>query len=207
MAKLNVKPTRGELSKLKERLTLATRGHKLLKDKRDELVRQFILLIRQNNELRQKVEDKLQPVMQEFVLAKTLEDDRMVNELFSTPTKEVSLRIREDNIMSVRVPKLHVNITDLNTKSDSDYSFVSSNSGMDEAIIAIEDSLQDLLDLAEIEKTCQLMASEIEKTRRRVNGLEYQIIPDLEETIYFIEMKLEENERAATTRMMKIKDR
>lgn len=207
MAKLNVKPTRGELSKLKDRLELATRGHKLLKDKRDELVRQFILLIRQNNELRQKVEENLQPVMQDFVLAKTLENDRMVNETFATPTKDVSLRIREDNIMSVRVPKLHVDIEDLDTSSDSDYSFVASNSEMDETIVAIENSLQDLLDLAEIEKTCQLMASEIEKTRRRVNALEYQTIPNLEETIYFIEMKLEENERSSITRMIKIKDR
>lgn len=206
MAKLNVKPTRGELSKLQDRLSLARRGHKLLKDKQDELMRQFIILIRQNNELRQAVEVKLMAAMQEFTLAKTLETDQVVQEMFSVPAKQVELYIDKENIMNVQVPRFHINVTDLNANSDVDYSFLASNSGMDDALEAIESSLDGLLKLAEIEKTCQLMADEIEKTRRRVNALEYQTIPNLEETIHFIEMKLEEAERSAITRMMKVKD-
>ncbi|MBG9988498.1 V-type ATP synthase subunit D [Aerococcaceae bacterium DSM 111176] len=206
MAKLNVKPTRGELAKLKDRLSLATRGHKLLKDKQDELMRQFIILIRQNNELRQSVEAKLVAAMQEFTLAKTLETDQIVQEIFSVPNKEVDLYIDEETIMSVGVPRFHIDVSDTAKKSDMEYSYLASNSGMDDAIEATESSLNELLELAEIEKTCQLMADEIEKTRRRVNGLEYQTIPNLEETIHFIEMKLEEAERASITRMMKVKD-
>lgn len=206
MAKLNVKPTRGELSKLEDRLALAKRGHKLLKDKQDELMRQFISLIRDNNELRQAVEEKLVDAMQSFTMAKTLETDQIVQEMFSVPTKEVELYIDQENIMSVPVPRFHIDVKDISSKSDMEYSYLSSNSGMDDALEAIKKSLDDLLKLAEIEKTCQLMADEIEKTRRRVNGLEYQIIPNLEETIHFIEMKLEENERASITRMMKVKD-
>ncbi|MGO4938788.1 V-type ATP synthase subunit D [Fundicoccus sp. Sow4_D5] len=206
MAKLNVKPTRMELRRLKSQLVTATSGHKLLKDKQDELMRQFIKLIRQNNELREKVENSLVGSMQDFVLAKSLENDQMVQGLFAVPTKEISLRIRIDSIMSVRVPKMHTDVYEHGQTDRAYYSYLNSNSGMDEAIDEISASLDDLLTLAEIEKTCQLMADEIEKTRRRVNSLEFRTIPQLEETIYFIEMKLEETERANVTRMMKVKD-
>lgn len=208
MARLNVKPTRMELSNLKARLKTATRGHKLLKDKRDELMRQFIDLIRENNRLRKEVESHLVEGMQEFVLAKSLESDQIVQELFAVPSKSVDLFIRKENIMSVNVPKMHIDVKDL-TRDESEervYSYVGSNSQMDSAISSITSSLDDLLKLAEIEKSCQLMADEIEKTRRRVNGLEYQTIPQLEETIYYIEMKLEEAERSNVIRMMKVKD-
>ena len=206
MAKLNVKPTRMELRRLKSQLVTATSGHKLLKDKQDELMRQFIKLIRQNNELREKVEDSLVGSMQDFVLDKSLENDQMVQGLFAVPTKEISLRMRIDSIMSVRVPKMHTDVYEHGQTDRAYYSYLNSNSGMDEAIDEISASLDDLLKLAEIEKTCQLMADEIEKTRRRVNSLEFRTIPQLEETIYFIEMKLEESERANVTRMMKVKD-
>ena len=184
MARLNVKPTRMELNTLKERLKTATRGHKLLKDKRDELMRRFIESVRENDRLRQKVEAALVGNMQEFVLAKCLE-----------------------NVMSVRVPKMHAHIDNPYGDDEGDvvYSYVASNSQMDNTIQEMEELLPDLLRLAEIEKTCQLMADEIEKTRRRVNGLEYATIPDLKETIYYIEMKLEEAERANLVRMMKVK--
>lgn len=206
MAKLNVKPTRGELNRLKERLELASRGHKLLKDKQDELVRQFIVLIKQNNEMRKSVEDKLVGVMQEFALAKAMTNDKMVNEMFSVPTKEVGVYLNTESVMNVRVPKFFIDVSQNTSEQDMGYSYLVSNSGMDDVLVAIESAMQEMLDLAEVEKTAQLMADEIEKTRRRVNGLEYRIIPDLEETIYFIEMKLAENERAMVTRMMKIKD-
>lgn len=206
MVRLNVNPTRMELSILKERLKTATRGHKLLKDKQDELMRQFIIKIKENNVLRKKIESQLITAMQEFVLAKSLKSDQMVQEIFSMPSKEVNLRIRYDSVMNVKIPKLNYEIKDQSLDSEFPYSYVATNSEMDQAIIAIDDSLEDMLKLAEIEKGCQLMADEIEKTRRRVNALEFRTIPQLEETIYFIEMKLEEAERAQVTRMMKIKD-
>ena len=206
MARLNVNPTRMELSILKDRLKTATRGHKLLKDKQDELMRQFILKIKENNELRKKVEAKLQEAMRDFVLAKTTQSDQMVQEMLSIPSKEVHLRLRLDSIMSVKVPKIHSEIVQNETDSEFPYSFIATNAGMDQAINHIQNSLDDLLKLAEIEKSSQLMADEIEKTRRRVNALEFRTIPQLEETIYFIEMKLEEAERAQLTRMMKVKD-
>ena len=207
MARLNVKPTRMELNILKERLKTATRGHKLLKDKRDELMRRFIEAVRENNRLRQKVEAALVGNMQDFVMAKSLESDLMVEEIFAVPTREVILHIEEENVMSVRVPKLHVRIDNPYGDDEGDvvYSYLASNSQMDSTIQEMGNLLPDLLKLAEIEKSCQLMADEIEKTRRRVNGLEYATIPDLKETIYYIEMKLEEAERANLVRIMKVK--
>ncbi|MFQ9597141.1 MAG: V-type ATP synthase subunit D [Streptococcus sp.] len=207
MARLNVKPTRMELNILKERLKTATRGHKLLKDKRDELMRRFIEAVRENNRLRQKVEAALVGNMQDFVMAKSLESDLMVEEIFAVPTREVMLHIEEENVMSVRVPKLHARIDNPYREDEGDvvYSYLASNSQMDSTIQEMGDLLPDLLKLAEIEKSCQLMADEIEKTRRRVNGLEYATIPDLKETIYYIEMKLEEAERANLVRIMKVK--
>ena len=207
MARLNVKPTRMELNILKERLKTATRGHKLLKDKRDELMRRFIEAVRENNRLRQKVEAALVGNMQDFVMAKSLESDLMVEEIFAVPTREVMLHIEEENVMSVRVPELHARIENPYGDDEGDvvYSYLASNSQMDSTIQEMGDLLPDLLKLAEIEKSCQLMADEIEKTRRRVNGLEYATIPDLKETIYYIEMKLEEAERANLVRIMKVK--
>lgn len=206
MARLNVKPTRGELSKLKQRLKLASRGHKLLKDKQDELMRQFIILIRENNEIRKQVEERLTGVMKEFVLAKSTESQFEIDEMFAIPSKTTTLHIGQENIMSVKVPKMFTNIHEDQASTEVEYSYLTSNAGMDQAIYNVEHSLDDLLLLAEVEKKCQLMAEEIEKTRRRVNALEYRTIPELEETIYFIEMKLEEAERSALTRIMKVKD-
>ena len=207
MARLNVKPTRMELSNLKERLKTATRGHKLLKDKRDELMRRFVDLIRENNELRKEVETALVGHMQDFVMAKSLENTLMVEEMFSVPTKEVQLFIETENVMSVTVPKMHSHIENPYGDDNGDvvYSYLASNSEMDDILVAIEGLTEKLLRLAEIEKSCQLMADEIEKTRRRVNGLEYSTIPQLEETIHYIELKLEETERANLVRIMKVK--
>lgn len=207
MTRLNIKPTRMELNNLKERLKTATRSHKLLKDKRDELMRRFIEAVRENNRLRQKVEEALVGHMQDFVLAKALESDLMVEEIFAVPMREINLHIEQENIMSVRVPKMHAHIANPYGDDEGDvvYSYVASNSQMDETIEDMSNLLPDLLRLAEIEKSCQLMADEIEKTRRRVNGLEYATIPDLIETIQYIEMKLEEAERASLVRVMKVK--
>ncbi|WP_161877647.1 V-type ATP synthase subunit D [Alkalibacterium sp. MB6] len=207
MAKLNVNPTRMELANLKRRLSLATRGHKLLKDKQDELMRQFILLIRKNNELRNVVEEKLEKAMQSFSMAKSLLHENYIEELMAVPSRSVSLQIDRKNIMSVRVPQMHFRYVNPDEESsDLSYGFLNSNGELDLTFDSLIDVMPQMLELAEIEKTCQLMADEIEKTRRRVNALEYMTIPQLEETIYFIQMKLDESERAAITRLMKVKD-
>ncbi|MCQ9209721.1 V-type ATP synthase subunit D [Granulicatella seriolae] len=206
MVRLNVKPTRMELRALKQRLTVAKRGHKLLKDKQDELMRQFIDLIRKNNELRTNVEERLILGMQSFVLAKASLNEAFIEELVAIPPQNVSLEVREKNIMSVFVPEMNFTVQEQSKESDFKYGYLNSNSEIDDSINQISQVLPDLLALTEIEKTCQLMADEIEKTRRRVNALEYRMIPQLEETIYYIEMKLEENERASITRIMKVKD-
>ncbi|WP_216731358.1 V-type ATP synthase subunit D [Streptococcus mitis] len=203
MVRLNVKPTRMELNNLKERLKTAERGHKLLKDKRDELMRRFISLIRENNQLRKEVESYLIDNLKSFAVAKSLKNSLMVEELFSIPSKEIELFIEKENIMSVTVPRMYMNITSQN--ENSEYSYLSSNSEMDDVFATMNSLIDKLLRLAEVEKTCQLMADEIEKTRRRVNGLEYSIIPNLSETIHYIELKLEEAERANLVRIMKVK--
>lgn len=203
MVRLNVKPTRMELNNLKERLKTAERGHKLLKDKRDELMRRFISLIRENNQLRKEVESYLVDNLKSFAVAKSLKNSQMVEELFSIPSKEIELFVEKENIMSVTVPRMHMNITSQN--ENSEYSYLSSNSEMDDVFATMNSLIDKLLRLAEVEKTCQLMADEIEKTRRRVNGLEYSIIPNLSETIHYIELKLEEAERANLVRIMKVK--
>lgn len=207
MARVNVKPTRMELSNLKSRLVLSTRGHKLLKDKQDELMRQFINLIRENNILRDEVEKELTASMRSFVVAKSLLNEAFIEELFAVPATAVELDIQENNIMSVVVPQMNFSMVDQDDKStDLQYGYVNSNGELDDAIKKIEDILPKLLKLTEIEKTCQLLADEIEKTRRRVNALEYKMIPQLQETIRYIQMKLEENERSSIVRMMKVKD-
>ncbi|HGS0072834.1 TPA: V-type ATP synthase subunit D [Streptococcus pneumoniae] len=203
MVRLNVKPTRMELNNLKERLKTAERGHKLLKDKRDELMRRFICLIRENNQLRKEVESYLIDNLKAFAVAKSLKNSLMVEELFSIPSKEIELFVEKENIMSVTVPRMYMNITSQN--ENSEYSYLSSNSEMDDVFATMNSLIDKLLRLAEVEKTCQLMADEIEKTRRRVNGLEYSIIPNLSETIHYIELKLEEAERANLVRIMKVK--
>lgn len=193
MARLNVKPTRMELSNLKSRLVLSTRGHKLLKDKQDELMRQFINLIRENNILRDEVEKELTASMRSFVVAKSLLNEAFIEELFAVPATAVELDIQENNIMSVVVPQMNFSMVDQDDKStDLQYGYVNSNGELDDAIKKIEDILPKLLKLTEIEKTCQLLADEIEKTRRRVNALEYKMIPQLQETIRYIQMKLED---------------
>ena len=207
MAKLNVNPTRMELSKLKKRLTTATRGHKLLKDKQDELMRQFINLVKYNNELRKSVEAELEGSFKDFVMASAVMSSEFLEEAVAYPKDSVSVEVGTKNIMSVNVPqmKFHRQLQD-SEGSIYPYGFASTSSELDDAIGKLESILPKLLELAEVEKSTQLMADEIEKTRRRVNALEYMTIPQLEETIKFIRMKLDENERGALTRLMKVKD-
>ncbi len=205
MNKLNVNPTRMELTKLKKRLSVATRGYKLLKDKQDELIRRFIILIKYNNDLRKKVENKLSDSFKDFVISRGILGNEFLDEAMIYSSNKVRLDIGAKNIMSVNVPVLRFD--DVSNYSDRiQYGFFNTNSELDSAIINLRSIFSELLELAEVEKSSQLMADEIEKTRRRVNALEYRTIPDLKETIKYIRMKLDENERGALTRLMKVKD-
>lgn len=206
MVKLNVNPTRMELTRLKKQLTTASRGHKLLKDKQDELMRRFILLVKKNNVMRAEVEEELQQAMKNFSVADALLNDKYIEELLAVPKERVTLDVIEKDVMSVKVPIMNFQHEKELADGPLEYGFLNSNDELDQSIKKFTKVLPKLLELTEIEKTCQLMAKEIEKTRRRVNALEYMTIPQLEETIYFIKMKLEENERAEVTRMIKVKN-
>lgn len=205
MARLNVNPTRMELSKLKIRLKTAARGHKLLKDKQDELMRQFIEMVKQNKKLREKVEEKLQNSFKDFLLARGVMSDEMLENAVAYPKEEISLNVKMKNIMSVNVPEMTFVKKNADESNIYPYGFAQTSADLDDAISGLNDIMLELLELAQIEKACQLMADEVEKTRRRVNALEYMTIPQLKETIRFIQMKLDENERASITRLMKVK--
>jgi V/A-type H+/Na+-transporting ATPase subunit D len=208
MAKLNVNPTRMELTGLKRRRATAVRGHKLLKDKQDELMRQFIDLIRENNETRRAVEEALMEAYRDFGLARAIMSSTLLEAAIMIPRSRVQLDIKRKNIMSVNIPVMSVHHQKLasNEAFDLPYGFVSTTPALDIAVEKLTALLPLLLHLAEVEKACQLMADEIEKTRRRVNALEYTTIPQLQETIRYIKMKLDENERGNTIRLMKIKE-
>lgn len=205
MAKLNVNPTRMELSNLKRRLSTATRGHKLLKDKQDELMRQFIDLIRENRKMRVEVEKELSEAFQAFLMASAVMSPEMLEEAVCFPKAQVSLEIETKNVMSVIIPEMKISLSK-DEGAMYPYGFTETSAELDTAIDKLSKVLEKLLQLAELEKSTQLMAVEIEKSRRRVNALEYKQIPDLEETIKYIRMKLDENERATLTRLMKVKD-
>ncbi len=194
-----------ELSKLKKRVAIATRGHKLLKDKQDELIKKFVDLVRRNKELREQVEKELTSSLQDFVMARALMPEEILEESLMYPIASVDLEIGRQNIMSVIVPT----ITSGQTEEDKNvysYGFANTSGQLDDAISILSGVLSKMLELSEVEKTCQLMAVEIEKTRRRVNALEHIMIPQMTEAIKYITMKLEENERGNITRLMKIKD-
>lgn len=207
MAILNVNPTRMELTKLKARLATATRGHKLLKDKQDELMRRFIEMIRRNKTLRENVEKELIEVFKEFLVSSAIMSPEFLEEAVALPKEEITVDIRKKNIMSVNVPVMNfVRKLAEDPGSIYPYGYAQTSSELDDAISRLYAIMPQLLDLAEVEKSCQLMADEIERTRRRVNALEYRTIPELQETIKFIRMKLDENERGTITRLMKVKE-
>ncbi len=206
MARLNVNPTRMEMTRLKARLKTSVRGHKLLKDKQDELMRQFIGLIHKNKDLREKVEKDLSAAFADVMLARAINPSEMIDEALSIPKGSLGVNIDIKNMMSVNVPQMDFVKSEIEEDDIYPYGFMNTTSQLDDAINKINLILPELLKLAEIEKACQLMADEIESTRRRVNALEYMTIPQLEETIEYIRMKLEENERSSITRLMKVKD-
>ena len=203
---MNINPTRMELTNLKRKLITARRGHKLLKDKRDELMRRFLELVRENKQLRRRVEAGIMQANTHMAIARSVMSDKSLDVALMLPTQEMSLEIKEENVMSVMIPKFKTKLKTVDENDIYSYGFAFTSSDLDIAVKSLSDIMPDMLRLAEVEKSCQLMAAEIEKTRRRVNALEHVMIPQYEDTIRFITMKLDENERSTTTRLMKVKD-
>lgn len=195
-----------ELSRLKKRLATARRGHKLLKDKRDELMRQFLDLVRENKALRERVEKALTAANKSFILARSVMQDEMMDTALLMPKQEVSLDVSFKNVMSVDIPVFDAKTRTPDPADIYPYSFAFTSGDLDSAVQELSDLLPDLLELAEKEKATMLLAAEIERTRRRVNALEHVMIPQYVDTIRMITMKLDENERSSTARLMKVKD-
>ncbi|MDE6520511.1 MAG: V-type ATP synthase subunit D [Ruminococcus sp.] len=206
MARLNVNPTRMELSSLKKKLASAQRGHKLLKDKRDELMRQFMNLIRENKQLRSEVEAGIAEANKYMAVAGSVMQREVLETALMIPKQEVELEVSEKNVMSVYIPVFNPKYRTGDADDIYSYGTAFTSVDLDGAISALSDIFPKMIRLAEIEKACQLLADEIEKTRRRVNALEHIMIPDYQETIKYITMKLSENERSTTTSLMKVKD-
>ena len=204
MTRLNVNPTRMELRRLKARLKTAVRGHKLLKDKSDEMIRQFMVYARKNKQLRMETEAALSDALKGFMLARAVYDDQVIEEAVAMPASFVEAEVSTKSVMSVEVPS--IKIKERKAQDMFPYSFSSVTAELDDSIVTLNGVVAKMVELAEVEKTCNMLADEIEKNRRRVNALEYVMIPELEETIKYISMKLEEQERSNVVRLMKVKD-
>ncbi|MBR4723993.1 MAG: V-type ATP synthase subunit D [Clostridia bacterium] len=206
MAELNVNPTRMELARIKKSLAVATKGHRLLKDKRDELMRQFLNIMREAKDLREEVEKGLKSASKSLAIAGSVLQREVINSAFLLPKQEVSLEIEKRNIMSVDVPIFKAK---MRTSAESDifsYGYAFTGGDLDFAVSSFAEVLPKMLRLSELEKSAEMLAGEIERTRRRVNALEYVMIPDYRDTIKRITMKLDEAERSNTVRLMKVKD-
>ena len=206
MPSTTINPTRQELTRLKNRLRTSVRGHKLLKDKRDELMKQFMDVVRENRALRKRVEEGLMKAHGAFTVAAALMSPEMLEQSLLYPKQSVELDMTFQNIMSVDVPQYQFRTSSQDPGEVYPYGFAQTSGELDDAVDALSRVLSDMLRLAEVEKTSQLLAEEIEKTRRRVNALEYVKIPEMQANIKYITMKLDENERANTIRLMKVKD-
>ncbi len=206
MANTVVNPTRMELTRLKGKLKTAQRGHKLLKDKRDELMKQFLDTVRELRALRAQVERDLLRVHGSFTVASALMSAQAMEQALMYPKQSVELTMTFKNVMSVNVPEYHYQTRTEDTGDIFPYGFAATSGELDGAVAALGEVFQNMLKLAQTEKAAQLMAEEIEKTRRRVNALEYVMIPDFQQKIRYISMKLDENDRSTTTRLMKVKD-
>ena len=206
MPTTTVNPTRMELTRLKGRLRTAQRGHKLLKDKRDELMKQFMEVVREDLALRQKVEQSLARAYGSFTVASALMSPEMLEQALLCPKQSVSLETSTENVMSVEVPRYEFKLASEDGGNIYPYGFAQTSGELDDALSRMAVVFEDMLQLAQVEKTMQLLAEEIEKTRRRVNALEYVMIPELESNIKYISMKLEENENSTKVRLLKVKE-
>lgn len=206
MANTTIIPTRMELTRLKKKLVMATRGHKLLKDKRDELMRQFLEIVREAKTLREQVEERIKSANSSISLARSLMQKEVLETALLMPKQRVDISVTEKNIMSVDVPEFDYKLRIDNPNDIFSYGYAFTGSDLDDGVLTLAELLPDLLRLCEKENAAKLLSDEIEKTRRRVNALEYVMIPDLQTNIRFITMKLDENERSSQARLMKVKD-
>ena len=206
MAELRVNPTRMEMKRIQTRYQTARKGHKLLKDKRDELMKQFLDVVREDKALRERVEKSLATVYQSFTIASAVSSPKMLEEALICPKKECDLTVDYQNVMSVTVPKFGMRVLAEGNSDSYNYGLAFTSGELDSSLRELSGIMEDLLRMAELEKTAQLLAEEIERTRRRVNALEYILMPQYLATIKSIKMKLDENERGNTTRLMKVKD-
>ena len=206
MAGTAVTPTRMVLNHLKGRLKTARRGHKLLKDKRDELMRQFLDVVKENKVLRERVEDGLTAAFSSLQVASSIMSPEMLEQALLYPRQSVELDMKVKNVMSVKVPQYSFQTKNNDPSEIYPYGFAQTSGELDDALDRMAKVFEDMLKLAEVEKSMQLMAQEIEKTRRRVNALEYVMIPELSENIKYITMKLAENENSTKVRLMKVKE-
>ena len=206
MAGTAITPTRMVLKQLKGRLKTARRGHKLLKDKRDELMRQFMDVVKLNKELRTKVEEGLTGAFASLQVASAIMSPEMLEQALLYPRQSVELGLKYKNVMSVNVPLYSFRTKNNDPSEIYPYGFAQTSGELDDALDKMARVFQDMLELAQVEKTMQLLAEEIEKTRRRVNALEYVMIPELEENIKYRAMKLEENENSTKVRLLKVKE-
>lgn len=206
MAEVRVNPTRMELKKYKAKLQTARRGHKLLKDKRDELMKQFLDTVREAKELREGLCGRFENVYKRFETAAALTDPKMMTEALLLPAAQGELAVDQKNIMSVYVPVFDYKVKSADETGGAGYGYAFTSGSLDEAATAITAVSAELVRLAQLEKTALLLCDEIERTRRRVNALEYIMIPQYEQTVKYISMKLDENERSSQTRLMKVKD-
>ena len=206
MAVTQTTPTRMELTRLKKKLVTAVCGHKLLKDKRDELMRQFLDLAKENMELRKAVEEGIRKANANFVTAKASMPEEALHTALMAPKQEVYLEAERKNVMSVEIPVFEYRTRTADPNDIYSYGFAFTSGDLDDAVRSLADVLPQMLELAEKEKACQLLAAEIEKTRRRVNALEHVMIPETQESIRYITMKLDENERSSQIRLLKVKD-
>lgn len=201
MALLNVNPTRMALMDLKRRTKSAQRGHKLLKDKQDGLMQEFLTVIRSAKELRSKVEGEIGQAFHQFLLASAWLTDAQLENALSSPEAKISLEVETKNVMSVRIPFFTIR-KEGNPRA---YGFSGTNALLDEAVTKFDELFETLIELAQIEKQAESLAIELETTRRRVNALEHKMIPDLLETVKYITMKLDESERSGIIATMRIK--
>lgn len=206
VASTQVNPTRMELTRLKKKLATAMKGHKLLKDKRDELMRQFLDMVRENKALRENVERGIKNANMNFVLANAIMRSEVTKTALMAPKQSVSIDVSKRNVMSVEIPVFDCKTRTSDTNDIYSYGLGFTSSDLDFAVKSLSEVFPDMLRLAEIEKSCRLMVAEIEKTRRRVNALEHVVIPETQESIKYITMKLDENERSTQIRLMKVKD-
>ena len=200
----NVKPTRMELLKLRKRVKLADKGHRLLKEKRDALISEFKVVIKVYKDARKKVEENLKVAFDNLLMAEVLLGSQDIEQISGVTLRDIELDFMTKNIMGVSVPIMKID-NPVRKINERGYGFLSTNAKLDDAAKSFEETLLLIVRLAEVEESVRRIAQEVEKTKRRVNALEYIVIPRLKSTIKHIEMRMEEIERESFLRLKKIK--